>query len=436
MRLNVKPDYSGVVTHEGARAFAHLTPIQSLRRSVMACLLFEDQFYEDGLSIADRISETADLVAPSELAALAIEARSVHGLRHAPLLLLSALAKKGGRIVGKAIEETIQRPDEMAELIAIYWRHGKCPLSKQVKVGLAAAFRKFDAYRLAKYNRDNKIKLRDVLFLCHAKPKDDEQAAVWKQLIDGTLPSPDTWEISLSAGSDKKETFERLISEGKLGYLALLRNLRNMMDSDVDVDMVKQAIIARNGAQRVLPFRYVAAARACPALEPAIDQALSEAISEMPALSGKTIVLVDVSGSMDYPLSMKSDMKRIDAACALAAILHGDIRMFSFSNSLIEVPPRRGMSGVDALIRSQGHGGTYMGLAVAEINKLQHDRLIVITDEQSDDAVPEPVAQNAYMINVASSKNGVGYGKWNHIDGFSEGVIRWISEFERDQNDA
>lgn len=250
-------------------------------------------------------------------------------------------------------------------------------------------------------------------------------------MVDKTLVSPDTWEVELSAGKDKKETFERLIREGKLGYLALLRNLRNMANAGCDLDLVKDAIIARKGAKRVLPFRYVAAARACPQLEPAIDTALSEAISEMEPLPGRTIVLVDVSGSMDAPLSAKSDMKRIDAAAALSSVIYGDVRVLTFSYQLVEIPPRRGMAGVDAVINSQPHGGTLLGQAVAAVNQLPHDRLIVITDEQSHDQVPGPAAKHAYMINVASNKNGVGYGRWTHLDGFSEQVLRWISEYER-----
>ncbi|MFO7863430.1 MAG: TROVE domain-containing protein, partial [Salinivirgaceae bacterium] len=105
----------------------------------------------------------------------------------------------------------------------MYWKDGRQPLSAQVKKGLAAAFQKFNAYQLAKYNRDGEVKLRDVLFLCHANPTSQEQELVWKKLIDGTLESPDTWEVNLSSGADKKETWERLLREEKLGALALLR---------------------------------------------------------------------------------------------------------------------------------------------------------------------------------------------------------------------
>jgi hypothetical protein len=433
MRLNT-PLRNEKVTHEGGPAFGHLTPIGQLRRSVLSCLLWEREFYEDGVAIADRISETAKEVDALNISALAYEARTEFNLRHVPLLLLCALAEKRAalpRLVSTAVDATIQRADELTELLAVYWRNGRKPLPAGFKKGLAKAFQKFDAYQLGKYNRDGAIKLRDVLFITHAKPKDEEQAAIWKRLVDGTLESPDTWEVSLSAKLDKKETFERLIKEGNLGYFALLRNLRNMVQAGVDELLIKRAILARrNGAHRVLPFRYIAAARAVPQLEPELDLALDVAIAELPVLPGKTVVLVDVSGSMNHGLSGKSDLKRMDAAAALASIIPGDLRVFTFSNGLVEVPPRRGMAGVDAIIRSQPHGSTMLRAALEKINaKVKYDRIIVVTDEQSHDGICDPVA-TGYLINVASAKNGVGYGRWNHIDGFSESVLRYIAAAE------
>jgi 60 kDa SS-A/Ro ribonucleoprotein len=419
-------------THEGAPA-KHVSDEAALRRSVLACLLWEDQFYEDGQAIAQRIDRLADRVPAEMLAGLAVEARSDFHLRHAPLLLLNALVRRGGPGVADAIAATIQRPDEMAELLAIYWKDGRRPLAKQLQKGLAQAFGKFDEYQLAKYDREGAIRLRDVLFLSHAKPDGPEQEALFARVAERRLKTPDTWETGLSAGADKRETFERLIREGRLGYLALLRNLRGMLAAGVDPDLVAQVIVARQGAGRVLPFRYVAAARACPQMEPFLDQALIEAVAAGPRLPGKTIVLVDVSGSMTAGLSRRSDLSRMDAAAALAAVIGGDRRVFTFSNEMVEVPPRAGMAGVDAIRRSQRYGGTRLGAAVTQVNALPHDRLIVVTDEQSQDRVPDPIARRAYMINVASHRNGVGYGRWTHIDGFSEAVLRYIAEVERDR---
>jgi hypothetical protein len=441
MRLNIFAPRPRT-THEGAPA-AVLTAEQALRRSVLSCLLWENEFYEDGQSIADRIAALSMEVAPKVLAELAVEARERFNLRHAPLMLLAGLVRHGGSLVAPTIERVIQRADDMTEFLAIYWRHGRRPLSKQMKLGLGRAFAKFDAYQLAKYDRDGPVKLRDVLFLIHAKPRDETQAALWKQVADRTLASPDTWEVALSAGADKRDTFARLLAERKLGYLALLRNLRNMDQAGVDEAVVKAAILERRGAQRVLPFRYVAAARAAPRFEPWLDEALMETVLQGPVFDGRMVVLVDVSGSMDARLSAKSDLTRMDAAATLASVIPGDVRVFTFSDGVVEVPARRGMAGVDAIVRSQPHSGTALFDAVAHVNaKVAYDRLIVITDEQATDpsrfghwirgsvsSMPDPKGKG-YVINVASARNGVGYGKWVHIDGFSEAVLSYIREAE------
>ena len=216
--------------------------------------------------------------------------------------------------VAETLTRVIQRADELSEFVAIYWKDGRVPLSAQVKKGLAAAFPKFDAYALAKYDRDGAIKLRDVLFLAHAKPRDEAQAEVWKRLIAGELTAPDTWEVALSSGADKRMAWERLLSEQKLGALALLRNLRSMREAGVDESLVLAALGAMNTA-RVLPFRFLAAARYAPQWEEALERAMLNCVAEREKLRGKTIVLVDVSGSMTAPLSQRSEMQRTDAAC-------------------------------------------------------------------------------------------------------------------------
>src|SRR6202012_2554284 len=181
-------------THEGAPA-AVITPEQELRRSVLACMLWENEFYEDGVAIAGRIRELVPKVEPTRVAALAVEARTAMKLRHAPLLLVREMARHATHraLVAETLTSVIQRADELAEFVAIYWSGGRAPLSAQVKKGLAASFTRFDEYALAKYDRAGAVKLRDVLFLTHAKPLTADQAALWKRLIAGELATPDTW---------------------------------------------------------------------------------------------------------------------------------------------------------------------------------------------------------------------------------------------------
>jgi 60 kDa SS-A/Ro ribonucleoprotein len=434
VRLNTLNLNFGPRTHEGAAARRISHELQ-LRRSVLACLLWESQFYEDGVEIAGRIAELVPKVAAEKVAALAVEAREQMKLRHAPLLLVREMARhKTHRApVSETLARVIQRADELAEFIAVYWKDGRVPLSGQVKKGLAAAFPKFDEYQLAKYDRGGPIKLRDVLFLCHAKPRDEAQAAVWKRLIWGRLTTPDTWEVALSSGADKREAWERLLREQKLGALALLRNLRNMREAGVDEALVLTALREMSTA-RVLPFRFLAAARYSPQWEEALEQAMLKSVASAEKLPGKTIVLVDISGSMTAPLSRRSEMQRTDAAYGLAVLLReiGEkVVVFSFSNDLAEVPARRGFALRDAIDASQQHGATYLGKAVDKLNANEkYDRLIVITDEQAHDTVPGPNGKG-YVINVASYKNGVGYGKWTHIDGWSESAIEYIRALEQ-----
>ena len=433
-RLNTLNLNFGPRTHEGGPARLISNELQ-LRRSVLACMLWENQFYEDGVEIAGRIAELVPKVAAEKAAALAIEAREQMKLRHAPLQLVREMARhKTHRApVAQTLARVIQRADELAEFVALYWKDGRVPLSGQVKKGLAAAFPKFDEYQLAKYDRGGPIKLRDVLFLCHAKPRDQAQAEVWKKLVSGTLTTPDTWEVALSSGADKGEAWERLLREQKLGALALLRNFRNMREAGVDESLVLSALGTMSTA-RVLPFRFLAAARYVPQWEEALEQAMLKSVAASETLTGKTIVLVDVSGSMTATLSRRSEMQRTDAAYGLAVLLReiGEkVAVFSFSDNLVQVPARRAFALRDAIDASQRHNGTYLGKAIEELNRKEnYDRLIVITDEQANDHVPGPNGKG-YVINVASYKNGVGYGKWTHIDGWSESVIEYVRALEQ-----
>ena len=426
-------------THEGAKA-RRFTPEMELKRALMNCLLWEDQFYEDGVAIADRIKTLVPLVEPEKAAALAIEARERMKLRHAPLLVAREMARheKHRVLVADTLARVIQRPDEMTELLAIYWadalgpmqQRKRQPVSAQIKKGLARALTKFDAYQLAKYDRDGAVRIRDVLFLVHAKPKDAEQEKVWKQLVDGTLAAPDTWEVSLSSGKDKAETFARLIAEKKLGGLALLRNLRLMQKAGVAKKTIAGAIDAMR-VDRILPYRFIAAARYAPDFEPELESAMLKSIKDHVRLPGRTRLLIDVSGSMNAPLSAQSEMTRLEAACGLAILAReicDDVEIFTFSEKAVKVPPRRGFALRDAIVSSQPHGGTHLGKAVTEIDH-KGDRLIVFTDEQSHDVVPAPKGKGP-IINVASYQHGVRHDAWQRVDGFSEAVIAWIAAAE------
>lgn len=439
MKTNVKTYTPVLETHEGGVA-KRTSVANQLRRSVMSCLLFENEFYESGESIANRIRDLVKKNKPDFVAALAIEARSKMNLRHVPLLLVRELARNQEQrcVVADTLAQVIQRADELSEFLSLYWKDDKeQPIAAQVKKGLARAFTKFSEYDLGKYNRDADIKLRDVLFLVHARPIDEKQARIWKKLAEKKLKTPDTWETNLSAGKDKKETFTRLIKDEKLGALALLRNLRGMTEAGVSREVITGALDGMK-TERVLPYRFIAAARYAPTFEPELESAMFKSTKNLEKLYGRTILLVDVSGSMDHQLSGKSDLTRIDAACGLAILLREiceEVRIFTFSRKTVEIPARRGFALRDAIKNSQPHNATHMADALDVVAYGEKtDRLIVISDEQTDGKIASPKTKG-YMLNVASAQNGVGYGKWNHIDGFSESCVRYICEIEREDRD-
>lgn len=454
MKTNVYTPKPPVYNHAGGLT-VRIDAEQQLRRSVMACMLWESEFYESGVSIAKRIGDLVPQCRPEFVAACAYEARHTMHLRHVPLLLMREMARHPSHktLLRKLIPDVISRPDELSEFLAIYWKDGKQFISNPVRRGLAKAFEKFNEFSLAKYNGGSpSVKLRDVMFLVHPKRAREEvpvahelkhrkynngagdvvrHKGVLDKLANNTLTTPDTWETALSAGADKKETFERLMRENSLGGLAFLRNLRNMHQAGISTaTLTAYAEIAN--FERVLPFQFLAAARVLPELEHVIEPMMLKAIEGQPKFPGKTVVLVDVSGSMSSHVSMKSTITRLDAACGVAILLRelcDDVSVYTFSSGVVQVPSRRGFALRDAIVISQPHASTYLGLAVEAINKTAYDRIIVITDEQSADQAPAPIGKG-YVVNVASYRAGVDYKRWMHIDGWSEGIIRYIQAYE------
>jgi len=442
-----------VTTHEGGKAVKQ-TPMDELRRTVTNCLLFEDTFYESGSDIADRIKTLIPQCNPYDVGNLAITTRNDLGLRHVALYVAACLAATARVNLNQMVEDehtrwgvrnglvsfviynVIKRADELPEFLSLYWKiNGKrCPLSGQVKKGLACAFVKFDEYQLGKYNRDTPVKLRDVLFLCHARPKDSAQEKLWQKLIDGKLAVPDTWEVQLSAGADKKQTFTRLIAENKLGGLALLRNLRNMTQAGVDRGVIREALHNAN-VWGILPYQFVAAAKECPEHMANIEAAMLRAAESLDKLPGLTAFVVDNSGSMYGAMSGKSKMERVHAAGALAIQLREqceDAQIFVFADSCAQIPAHRGFALMDAIRRGPS-GGTHIASAITTTNKAcKYDRIVLLTDEQAHDGIAKPHAgSNAYLVNIAPYAPGLSTsGGWERINGFSTRLVDWIMAVE------
>ena len=408
---------------------------RQLKRITLAAMLWEKQFYLDGKAHAELVRELVAKVDPDKVQALALLARTKFKLRHMPLLLTRELARTG-KLEASGLTSVIQRADEMAEFMSLYWQEGKTAVSNQVKKGLAACFNKFNEHQLAKWNKNSAaIKLRDVMFLTHPKPQSENQAELFKRIASNMLVTPDTWETKLSAGADKCETFTRLMSDKKLGALAFLRNLRNMRDSGVNTDLIR-SYASSVDVSKILPFRYIAAARIVPEFEDMLESMMFRSLETHDKIPGKTVLVIDVSGSMfGTKISQKSDLDRFDAAAALAMLCREvceQVEIYSFSGQAVRVAPRRGFALREAISSSQLHGGTLLGNAMRTINANgSYDRCIVFTDEQSSDRPGAPHGKG-YVVNVASYENGVNHSAWTEVNGFSEAVIDYIQALERE----
>jgi hypothetical protein len=423
-------------TYEGGMAVP-LKPLEQLKRALMACLLWEDQFYEDGISIAERVKDLLNQVSEEDARTVLFEAKFDNKLRHMPLYLLTLFAEKKW-LTKDDVYKVCTRVDDMTELLALYFMNGKKPLSHQLVKGLELAFGKFDEYQLAKYNRQKAVKLRDVLRLVRPKPKDTVQSALWKRVLANELETPDTWEVAISAcGKDKDRKaaeFTRLIEEKRLGDLAFLRNLRNMTEAGVDEAVIRKSFEERRWGW-IIPYQFITAASHNPALEDMLEAAMFKCLGEVQLLNMTAALLIDVSGSMDYIISRKSEVLRVDVAIGLAVLLREickDIRIYSFNTVLHTIAPRRGFALRDAIRKEMG-GGTKMWDAVRKAASERHNALlIVITDEQTMDngCYADANADILVIINIASYKNGVAYEKGVlHINGWSDSVVDYLRKY-------
>lgn len=486
-RINTKTTVEPKRVAGGAGAIASkITFLEELERTTMSCLLWEDAAYSSGTTIAKRVAELVHLVPMQDVANIAVRIRTQHHLRHIPLLLVRELARHPALadspgVVSDTLDKVILRPDEINEFLAIYWKDKKQPISKQVKLGLSKALLKFNEYSLAKYNSVKNIRLRDVMFLTHpnpslegdifvkdhrkneslfkaARPKGlDAKEQLFSKLTANNLAVPDTWETNLSGGADKKETFARLMSENNLGDLAFIRNLRNMVEAGVDQKAIREYGDSRTW-DKVLPFRFISAAKAAPGLETSIDSWLLKGTIKLPKIKGSTLLVVDTSGSMARLISANSEMTRLGAAAALTALVRevceeptiyvtaGSDSSRTHATKLI--PARRGMSLIDYISAGQvtkeiGGGGIFLAQCLdfidTEQKGKQFDRVIVFTDEQDCDHKLNPntaklLGKNNYLVNIATEDRGIGYKKWTHINGFSESLLSFIAYSEANWN--
>ena len=414
-----------VVNYEGAEAY-RLSPEWELYVASVTSSL-NDKFYESTQTRIEKLRQLITKCEPAFVAKLAAYTRQKMNLRSIPLVLTVELAKvhRGDATVKKMVTQVVQRADEITELLAFYQianeRGGTKKLnrlSKQLQAGLQDAFNRFDEYQFAKYNRNAKIKLRDALFLVHPKSKDEAQQKLFDKIVNNELETPYTWETELSAlgqakyADDEEKAvafrmkWEELIDSGKVGYMALLRNLRNMLEAEVSQQHVTAVCETLSSAEAVrrskqLPFRFLAAYREISEIKSvytgqvidALEQAVCVSAANIDGFDDDTKVLIacDVSASMLIPISPKSKIFAYDIGLMLAMLLKSRCKnaitgMFGETWKIIDVPVQGILANVDAFRHRYGEvGATTNGYLIIEDlieRKVQMDKVMIFTDCQ------------------------------------------------------
>lgn len=365
---------------------------------VLTSFFNEAKYYGD--NSAEMWETVKDVIRsdPRFVANLAAFARREFHMRSVPHVLTAYLAheEQGKPFARDTVSRVALRGDDVTEIMAFYLATFGKPVPNSLKKGVGDVLSGLDEYALAKYKGDGKsVKMRDLLCLCRPTPKDAEQSALWKRCLENALKTPLTWETELSAHGNNAETWERLIASGKVGYMALLRNLRNIIRANpANIEKVYQHIENPDAVRKSkqLPFRFLSAyksisdtasSRAFDALENAADAS----VVNLPRLSGTTVIAVDVSGSMDCHPSRKSDVRCVEIGMLLGLIANRicDNAIFYAFNEYIRKMDVSHRSGVlYAALHTRADGGTNMYLPFEKMidDNIRADRLIILSDNQ------------------------------------------------------
>lgn len=417
------------INHEGAKVY-RMTPELELYSAVVTTGL-NDSFYESGSERLEKIKRLMVKCDAEFVAKLAIYARTEMYLRSVPMVLSVELAKQtsGNDTVSRTVGNVIQRADEITELLSYYQIANKRTaakklnrLSKQVQKGLAISFNKFDEYQFAKYNRATDVKLRDALFLVHPKAKNEAQQDIFNKIAADTLATPYTWEAELSElgkikftnATEKKRAvaakWGELIESRKVGYMALMRNLRNIVEAEVSAQHMQMVCeyIANEKAvmgSKQLPFRFLSAYREIKELKSGYTSVILNALEDAVMHSAKNIkgfgydtsvvIAADVSGSMQKPISTKSKIQLYDIGLMLAMLMQSQCKnvvtgMFGDTWKIINMPQRNVLANVMEFYQREGEVGyaTNGYLIIEDLIKRRQavDKVMLFTDAQMYDS--------------------------------------------------
>lgn len=458
---SVRPRVSGpaqgtgerTVTHEGGPAYVR-TAQTDLVFLALTNMVGQDTFYESAKDRDDRFRTLVREVAagdPEWTGAFIKWLRSEANMRTASLVAAAETAhvmlEQGVSGARRVIDGALQRADEPGEFLG-YWLQAygrKLPMAVKRGVG-DAALRLYSERSMLKYDTGSHgLRFGDVIELTHAPDVKGAaqhlafpaQGDLFRHAIDRRharldrgvpaalttlirnkalrldakdhpefLTDPEklkaagmTWEDALSLGGqfglDKRRLWEAMIPS--MGYMALLRNLRNFDQAGISELSVQYVITkltdpAEVARSRQLPFRFWSAYKELDSVRwsAALDTALKLSCANVPELPGRTLVLVDTSGSMNNPISERSKLMRHEAGALFGSILatRGDnVDLVAFATDPVMLGrPRMGSSPLKVVPMVLGANVNGWGTETAKALRQTyagHDRVFVFTDEQS-----------------------------------------------------
>lgn len=455
-----------------------------------SCLFGEGKYYASGSALtSELISLTNEVLKkdPEFVLKIAYYCRTTLNLRSVPLVLLTEYANSNavGTVPNarKYVSATIQRADEATEILAYQFARNKVTnrtvqkIPMVMKKGVADALNKFDAYQLSKYERNTAtVKLKDAILLTHPKAIDNHQSELFKKVIDGTIEPPKTWEVTLSNWrenfSSKKEAWESVV--GKMGIMALTRNLRNLLEEGINSSLyAKRFEDSRAIANsRMYPFRFYSAYREVEKMSGAknmmdvstvlrsLDTAVDLSVENLPKLEGNTCVMVDLSGSMNTPLSEKSSVTYRNISALMGSIaneMSENAVVIAFATDAKSVPlstRNSVISNMKQIENTHVGGSTYAekAMKLLKMSDTEVDRIILLSDMQcySQSSHGETVQYllnqyrkkypNTYMYSIDLAGYGTTLFPSNQenknilISGWSEKIFEFIDVFEKDRS--
>lgn len=435
--------------------------------SLVVTNLMKDQFYRTEGETVERIRTLMGKLDPRFVAKTAIYARHEFGMRSVTHFIAAEIAKdcKAKTWTKDFFKKVVSRPDDILEILSCYISLYKKPIPNALKRGLGKALEGFDAYAIAKYRKTSaSLSLIDAANLIHPKA-----TPVIDQLMKGTLPPAETWETKMTQAGQKAETEEEksdlkaeawreLISTGKIGYMALVRNLRNILEQVPDtVDRVCELLTdeARIQKSKMFPFRFLTAIdiiqtgnlTGAQKVLKALNRAVDLSLANVPRFEGKTLVVLDGSGSMTTGMVSTKSAAEVGSLFAATLVKAIDADFMSFSDDA----KYQTLNTADSTLSIAksihfASGGTNFHAIFHTANR-PYDRIIILSDMQGwvGHAAPTSTFEE-YKKRLGCSPKIFSFDLCGHgttqfpaanifcLAGFSDKVFEIMSQLEEDRN--